>query len=172
MGSGVMRWLLLAALVGLAPAALADRAARLGQPPGVLAVDDPNQARVIVKYRSASALARSAGGVRAQHADQVGRRLGLPLLDGRPLGPHTQGLRGQGLFGIGINFDDGQPAIETGGELFQHWRQRPTGRTPRGPEIHQHRLIVGPQQHRTVKIRSPGVAHKRTVHDTFSLARR
>ena len=114
MVSGVMRWLagqapgllLLAALAGLAPAALADgaertartaRTARLGQPPAAPAADDPNQARVIVKYRPASALARSADGARAQHAGQVGSRRGLPLVDGRPLGPHTQGLRGHGL---------------------------------------------------------------------------
>ena len=62
------------------------------------AQDDPNQARVIVKFRSGSDLAGAAGPRgRAQHAGRLGSRLALPLVDGRPLGPHTQGLRGQGL---------------------------------------------------------------------------
>ena len=60
--------------------------------------EDHSNARVIVKFRVGSALARSgvAAG-RAQHAGPLGRRLSLPLTDGRPLGPHAQGLRGRGL---------------------------------------------------------------------------
>ena len=60
--------------------------------------EDPNHARVIVKYRDGSTLARLAASAgRAQHAGRMGVRLALPMLDGRPLGPHSQGLRAQGL---------------------------------------------------------------------------
>lgn len=59
---------------------------------------DPNNARVIVKFRSDSALARvgQAAG-RAQHANRLSARMALPLTDGRPLGLHTQGMRGSGM---------------------------------------------------------------------------
>ncbi len=62
------------------------------------AVEDASDARVIVRFRagSALALAGSAAG-RAQHAGPLGKRLALPLTDGRPLGLHAQGLRGRGL---------------------------------------------------------------------------
>ncbi len=60
--------------------------------------EDQSNARVIVKFRAGSALARAAVAAgRAQHAGPLGKRLSLPLTDGRPLGPHTQGLHGKGL---------------------------------------------------------------------------
>ena len=104
MVSRSMRWLgllpaLLLAVLGLwsAPAS-SERQVRSAAVAPAAAQEDPNQARVIVKYRSASAMVRAAGtGGRAQHAGRMGSRLALPLVDGRPLGPHTQALRGFGL---------------------------------------------------------------------------
>ena len=89
-----------AALLLAAPPAFAGaRAARAG-----VTAEDPNQARVIVKYRSDSALvqaqiqsASGAARLQSRHAGALGQRLGLPLQDGRVLGAHTQALRGQGL---------------------------------------------------------------------------
>ena len=108
MVSRSMRWLglvpalmpaLLMPALGLWPAAaFGERGPPAASAAPAAAQDDPNQARVIVKFRSASALARAAGAAgRAQHARHIGGRLALPLTDGRPLGPHTQALRGQGL---------------------------------------------------------------------------
>lgn len=58
-------------------------------------------ARVIVKYRDGTALMRAqAQGVRpalARHADAMGRRLGLALVDGHDLGPRTQSLHARGI---------------------------------------------------------------------------
>ena len=70
-----------------------------------LLVEDTDQARVIVKYRSGSALMQRAGTaqalaanpVRPQHASALAARLGLSLTDGRVLGQRTQALHGQGL---------------------------------------------------------------------------
>lgn len=59
-------------------------------------VADANEARVIVKYRSGSALALDAAG-RPQHAGRLGRQLALPLEDRHVLGRRTQSLRGRGL---------------------------------------------------------------------------
>ena len=64
--------------------------------------EDASQARVIVKYRSASALMQAlsaSGGKQAAplHAGTLGTRLGLPMQDGRVLGARVQALRGQGL---------------------------------------------------------------------------
>ena len=88
-------WLML--LLTLLPnAAFSER----GPPPraAFAVVEDPNNARVIVKFRTGSALARAgAAAGRAQHAGPLGGRLSLPLADGRPLGPHSQALRGKGL---------------------------------------------------------------------------
>jgi len=58
--------------------------------------DDANSARVIVKYRQGAALLQ-ASPERARHASALGRRLALPLEDGRALGPRMQALRGKGL---------------------------------------------------------------------------
>ena len=57
---------------------------------------DANDARVIVKFRSASALALDAAG-QPRHAGRLGRQLALPLEDGHVLGRRTQSLRGRGL---------------------------------------------------------------------------
>ena len=93
--------LLLPALAVWPNAAFSERGPRLLADPGLVsaAVDeDPNTARVIVQYRNGSTLARLAASAgRAQHAARLGSRLALPLVDGRPLGPHSQGLHGQGL---------------------------------------------------------------------------
>ena len=104
MVSRSMRWLgllpaLLMPALGLWPeAAFSERSPRAAAVALAAVQEDPNQARVIVKFRSASTLARAAGGSgRAQHAGRMGSRLALPLVDGRPLGPHTQALRGHGL---------------------------------------------------------------------------
>ena len=95
---GLVSVLMMPAL-GLWPAAaFSERNPPAASVAPAAALEDPNQARVLVKFRSASALARAAGaGGRAQHAGRLGSRLALPLVDGRPLGPHTQALRGQGL---------------------------------------------------------------------------
>ena len=104
MVSRSMRWLgllpaLLLPVLGLWPgSAFSERNFRAAAMAPAAAPEDPNQARVIVKYRPASALARATGTTgRAQHAGRMGSRLALPLVDGRPLGPHTQALRGHGL---------------------------------------------------------------------------
>lgn len=69
-------------------------------------VENPEVARVIVKYRSDSALRRaqsSASGEGAapapapRHAARLAQSIRAPLRDGRVLGPHTQAVRGQGL---------------------------------------------------------------------------
>ena len=106
MVSRSMRWLgllpaLLMPALGLWPeAAFSERNPHGAAVAPAAAQEDPNQARVIVKFRPASALALGAGAGatgRAQHAGRLGSRLALPLIDGRPLGPHTQALRGRGL---------------------------------------------------------------------------
>ncbi len=60
------------------------------------AVEDPDNARVIVKYRGGSALAVAAAG-RPQHAARLGRQLTLAMQDGHVLGRRTQSLRASGL---------------------------------------------------------------------------
>ena len=90
--------LLMPALGCWPDAAFSERGPQRLNAPAAADFEDPNNARVIVKYRDGSTLARlavSAG--RAQHAGRLGARLGLPMVDGRPLGPHSQGLRAQGL---------------------------------------------------------------------------
>ena len=65
--------------------------------------DAAEVARVIVKYRADSpmrkALAAGTGSTPAWplHAQTLSRRVGVPLKDGRVLGPQTQSLRGSGL---------------------------------------------------------------------------
>jgi len=68
--------------------------------------EDPEVARVIVKYRADSPLRRvqstpspeGAGTTPApRYATRLSQTLRAPLSDGRVLGPHTQALRGQGL---------------------------------------------------------------------------
>ncbi len=90
---------LLMPALGLWPdAAVSERGPRLQALVAPAQGEDPNNARVIVKYRAGSDLARAAGMAgRAQHASRLSARLALPLADGRPLGPHSQGLRAMGL---------------------------------------------------------------------------
>lgn len=65
--------------------------------------ENPELARVIVKYRADSAMRRiaSAGAAAGRpvplHATGMALRVRAPLSDGRVLGPHTQALRGTGL---------------------------------------------------------------------------
>jgi serine protease len=88
--------------------AVAGERGPLRQRPAVVgaAAEDPNEARVIVKYREGSTLMRAlsvpatgapATAVKPLHAATLSARLALPLRDGRVLGARTQGLRGQGL---------------------------------------------------------------------------
>lgn len=70
-------------------------------PPPAQMAEDASNARVIVQFRASSALMRTANAkgpaVRPQHADALGRRLSLPLANGRVLGGRMQALRGVGL---------------------------------------------------------------------------
>ena len=59
-------------------------------------VEDPDNARVIVKYRGGSPLAVAAAG-QPQHAARLGRQLTLAMQDGHVLGQRTQSLRASGL---------------------------------------------------------------------------
>ena len=79
---------------------------RLPRAPVTVTSEDPEQARVIVKYRADSALRRiqSSGNAEAgtastapRHAARMASLVRAPLTDGRVLGPHTQALRSQGL---------------------------------------------------------------------------
>ena len=95
---GLLPALLLPALGLLPGAALGERGPRLVAVQAVAPDEDPNNARVIVKYRAGSTLALAAARAgRAQQAGKMAERLALPLIDGRPLGLHVQGLRGRGL---------------------------------------------------------------------------
>ena len=68
------------------------------------AVEDPNNARVIVKFRADSLLRQAPLGragrpvlTPPQHASTMAALLRTPLTDGRILGLHTQAIRGTGL---------------------------------------------------------------------------
>ncbi len=106
MASRSIRWFgllpaLLLLTLGLLPVAAfsAERGPRVQAVAPAAVDEDASNARVIVKYRADSELARSAGGTtgRSQHARRLALRLALPMADGRPLGPHSQGLRATGL---------------------------------------------------------------------------
>lgn len=97
--------LLLAALalpaIAAAPAAR-DAAAALRR--ATVPAENPNHARVIVKYRQDSGLmreaarsARAGSEARVQHAARLSQRLGLALADGHAIGPRTQVLHARGL---------------------------------------------------------------------------
>jgi serine protease len=58
--------------------------------------EDPDNARVIVKYRSGSSLAQDAAG-HPRHAARLGKQMALALQDGHVLGQRTQSLRARGL---------------------------------------------------------------------------
>ena len=69
-----------------------------------LLAEDPSNARVIVKYRSDSALRQALAGRRGGsvlmaplHASVLSARIRVPMSDGRVLGPHTQQVRGTGV---------------------------------------------------------------------------
>jgi len=68
------------------------------------AIEDPSNARVIVKYRADSSLRQALGQrsgpsqpVAPQHAAVLSARTRVPLVDGRVLGPHTQQIIGSGI---------------------------------------------------------------------------
>ena len=97
---------LLALLLGMLPAFAGTPTTERGPQRArhAATAEDSSQARVIVKYRSASVLMQAlsanntaAVGVHPQHAATLGTRLGFPMQDGRVLGARTQALRGQGL---------------------------------------------------------------------------
>jgi serine protease len=103
--------LALSALPAICDSAAASTVAREAGPrlpraPATVASEDPEQARVIVKYRADSDLRRiqSSGNAEAgtastapRHAARMASLVRAPLTDGRVLGPHTQALRSQGL---------------------------------------------------------------------------
>ena len=105
-GTKHLRWLmviaaLFAALATYGSSALRERA---NAPPQRVLTEDVNNARVTVKYRADSTLrqtlsARTGTPLLAppQHAAAFAVRLGIPLSNGRILGPHTQVLKGKGL---------------------------------------------------------------------------
>jgi serine protease len=99
----LLPWLAALCTVLAAPLAAAEPGPRL---PGRAAAvpEDLSNARVIVKYRTDSAMMRvlsarstSAAGVQPLHAATLSQRLSLPLTDGRVLGSRTQSLQGAGL---------------------------------------------------------------------------
>lgn len=60
------------------------------------AAEDPDNARVIVKYRAGSALDQDGAGA-PRHAARLGKQLALALRDGHVLGRRTQSLHASGL---------------------------------------------------------------------------
>jgi serine protease len=96
---GLLSALVLATALPWAGSARADSghpAARdLGRPLSA-AVEDPNNARVIVQYRRGAAML-AASPRRPAHAAVLGQRLALPLSNGRVLGERMQGVLGRGL---------------------------------------------------------------------------
>lgn len=90
-------WLLALAVPGLSPGdATAAEARGLRRLAVAAAAEDPDNARVIVKYRNGSVLARDAAGA-PRHAARLGRQMTLALEDGHVLGRRTQSLRARGL---------------------------------------------------------------------------
>ncbi|MFM8636224.1 MAG: hypothetical protein ACKOER_00525, partial [Betaproteobacteria bacterium] len=89
---------------GIAHAA-SEPGPRWARGPALAVSEDPESARVIVKYTAdsalrrvqSSALAEGAAAPAPRHAQRLSQTLRAPLTDGRVLGPHTQALRGQGL---------------------------------------------------------------------------
>ena len=94
------------ALLGACALAAGAAGAAEAEPPrrsNSVASEDPSVARVIVKFRSGSLMARAAGTTAAagaaspQQAAVLSSRLSLPLANGPGLGPRMQALRGVGL---------------------------------------------------------------------------
>lgn len=102
MVSGWKRWLgllpalLLPALGVLPDAAFSERGPRATVVATAPDTDDQGYGRAIVKYRSGSALARTAAG-QPRQAGRLGRELALSLRDGHVLGSRTQSLKAMGL---------------------------------------------------------------------------
>ena len=70
--------------------------------PRLQAAEDPQIARVIVRYRADSPMRRVQSAQPAavpapRHAARMSSAIRVPLQDGRVLGPHIQAMRGQGL---------------------------------------------------------------------------
>ena len=92
---GLLPALLVCALAGLPAAVYAQAGPRLVASAAAPA-EDPDNARVIVKYRNGSTLARDGNG-RPRHAARLGKQLALAMQDGHVLGQRTQALRARGL---------------------------------------------------------------------------
>ncbi|MNI58560.1 hypothetical protein D3C73_1136750 [compost metagenome] len=61
------------------------------------------------------------------------------------------------LFDIAIDLGQQQLALIALGDGLQHWHQHFAGRTPFGPEIHQHRLVEGVLDHGLLEVGGRGV---------------
>ena len=86
----------LAAWTGPAASAAAEAGPRPRTTALAAQAEDPDNARVIVKYRAGSALDRDAAGA-PRHATRLGKQLALALRDGHVLGRRTQSLHASGL---------------------------------------------------------------------------
>ncbi|MDP9045458.1 MAG: S8 family serine peptidase [Pseudomonadota bacterium] len=87
-------------LLALAGVGSAQAQAERGPAFRAVPVDLDTEARVIVKFRAASTLARAsatASGTAPLHARELSNRLGLVLRDGRTIGARAQVVRAQGL---------------------------------------------------------------------------
>ena len=93
---GLLPALWVTALAGYLPVAAQAQAGLRLAANAAAPAEDPDNARVIVKYRTGSSLARDAAG-RPRHAARLGRQLALTMQDGHVLGQRTQGLRARGL---------------------------------------------------------------------------
>jgi len=86
----------LAAWSGPAASATAEAGPRPRATALAAQTEDPDNARVIVKYRAGSALDHDAAGA-PRHAARLGKQLALALRDGHVLGRRTQSLHASGL---------------------------------------------------------------------------
>ena len=93
---GLLPALLVPAIAGWLPVAAHAQAGPRLVASASAPAEDPDNARVIVKYRHGSTLARDGAG-RPRHAALLGKQLALAMQDGHVLGQRTQGLRARGL---------------------------------------------------------------------------
>lgn len=101
----VYRWIAPLALAALSTVTLVATAGEWSPvhfTPKAASASSPLQARVIVKYKAGSslvkALSATTGGAKLpQHAQTLGARLGLALVDGRGMDSRTQLVHGSGL---------------------------------------------------------------------------
>ena len=93
---GLLLALLVPAIAGWLPVAAHAQAGPRLVASASAPAEDPDNARVIVKYRHGSTLARDGAG-RPRHAALLGKQLALAMQDGHVLGQRTQGLRARGL---------------------------------------------------------------------------